>query len=67
MACPCNPNGSAQGLTAVTNTDGRITALMPHPERVLRNVQMSWGAGDVNGLSPWARMFANARRWVAQA
>ena len=66
-AYPFNPNGSAQGLTAVTSDDGRITALMPHPERVLRNVQMSWSAGDINDLSPWVRMFANARCWVAQA
>ena len=61
---PANPNGSPDGLTAVTTEDGRFTALMPHPERVSRHVQMSWSVGDVSGLSPWARMFANARRWV---
>jgi len=61
---PFNPNGSPGGLTAVTTADGRFTALMPHAERVLRNVQMSWCGGDVSHLSPWARMFANARRWV---
>ena len=63
-AYPANPNGSPDGLTAVTTADGRFTALMPHPERVSRNVQMSWSGGDVNALSPWARMFSNARRWV---
>jgi phosphoribosylformylglycinamidine synthase len=63
-AYPLNPNGSPGGLTAVTTADGRFTALMPHPERVLRNVQMSWSGGDPARLSPWARMFANARRWV---
>ena len=63
-AYPANPNGSAGGLTAVTTPDGRFTALMPHPERVLRQVQMSWTAGEVSALSPWARMFGNARRWV---
>ena len=63
-AYPFNPNGSAQGLTAVTTPDGRFTALMPHPERVLRNVQMSWPGGDKSALSPWARMFGNARKWV---
>ena len=63
-AYPFNPNGSPDGLTAVTTPDGRFTALMPHPERVLRNVQMSWAPGEVSALSPWARMFANARRWV---
>jgi phosphoribosylformylglycinamidine synthase len=61
---PFNPNGSPGGLTAVTTPDGRFTALMPHPERVLRNVQMSWAAGDVSAPSPWTRMFANARAWV---
>ena len=63
-AYPANPNGSPGGLTAVTTADGRFTALMPHPERVSRNVQMSWSPGDVSALSPWARMFANARAWV---
>jgi phosphoribosylformylglycinamidine synthase len=61
---PLNPNGSPGGLTAVTTPDGRFTALMPHAERVLRNVQMSWSGGDVSALSPWARMFGNARKWV---
>ena len=63
-AYPANPNGSPDGLTAVTTPDGRFTALMPHPERVFRNVQMSWSSGDVSALSPWMRMFRNARRWV---
>jgi phosphoribosylformylglycinamidine synthase len=61
---PANPNGSPDGLTAVTTPDGRFTALMPHPERVFRNVQMSWSGGDVSAHSPWLRMFRNARRWV---
>ncbi|MCV2357256.1 phosphoribosylformylglycinamidine synthase [Paucibacter sp. B2R-40] len=61
---PLNPNGSPDGLTSVTTADGRFTVLMPHPERVFRNVQMSWTSGDVNELSPWMRMFRNARRWV---
>ncbi len=64
-AYPFNPNGSPDGLTAVTTADGRFTALMPHPERVSRNVQMSWCPGDVSNPSPWMRMFQNARRWVA--
>ena len=64
-AYPANPNGSPNGLTAVTTPDGRHTVLMPHPERVFRNVQMSWrGSGDVSAASPWMRMFDNARRWV---
>ena len=64
-AYPCNPNGSPGGLTAVTTADGRVTALMPHPERVFRNVQMSWTSGDVSAHSPWLKMFINARRWLA--
>ena len=60
-AYPANPNGSPAGLTAVTTSDGRVTALMPHPERVFRNVQMSWSGGDVSAPSPWVRMFHNAR------
>jgi phosphoribosylformylglycinamidine synthase len=61
---PLNPNGSPEGLTAVTTADGRFTALMPHPERVFRNVQMSWTGGDKSTFSPWMRMFRNARVWV---
>ncbi|WP_343589217.1 phosphoribosylformylglycinamidine synthase [Paracidovorax wautersii] len=61
---PLNPNGSAGGLTAVTTADGRFTAMMPHPERVFRNVQMSWTRGDVSAASPWLRIWRNARRWV---
>ena len=64
-AYPFNPNGSPGGLTAVTTPDGRFTALMPHPERVFRNVQMSWTSGHRDHHSPWMRMFGNARRWVA--
>ena len=58
---PANPNGSADGLTAVTTPDGRFTAMMPHPERVQRNVQLSWTSDGVAGESPWLRMFRNAR------
>jgi phosphoribosylformylglycinamidine synthase len=64
---PFNPNGSPDGLTAVTTADGRFTALMPHPERVTRNVMLSWapekwGENDSGGVySPWMRFFQNAR------
>jgi phosphoribosylformylglycinamidine synthase len=57
-AYPANPNGR----TAVTTADGRFTVLMPHPERVFRNVLMSSTSGDPSALSP--RMFGNARGWV---
>lgn len=63
-AYPANPNGSPDGLTAVTTPDGRFTAMMPHAERVQRNVQLSWTSGDVSAESPWLRMFRNARVWV---
>jgi phosphoribosylformylglycinamidine synthase len=63
-AYPFNPNGSPDGLTAVTTPDGRFTVLMPHAERVFRNVQMSWTDGERSAASPWTRMFANARVWV---
>ena len=63
-AYPFNPNGSPVGLTAVTTPDGRFTALMPHAERVFRNLQMSWTDGERSAASPWMRMFGNARVWV---
>ncbi|CAN7298573.1 phosphoribosylformylglycinamidine synthase [Knoellia sp. LjRoot47] len=63
-AYPHNPNGSPDGLTAVTTPDGRFTAMMPHPERVQRNAQMSWTDGRVEDVSPWMRMFRNARTFV---
>ena len=61
---PFNPNGSPGGLTAVTTADGRFTALMPHPERVFRNIQMSWTSADPSEQSPWMRVWRNARKWV---
>ncbi len=61
---PFNPNGSPGGLTAVTTADGRFTAMMPHPERVFRNIQMSWTDGDPSQFSPWMRLWRNARKWV---
>ena len=63
-AYPANPNGSAGGLTAVTTADGRFTAMMPHPERVFRNIQMSWTGLDKSDFSPWMQLWRNARKWV---
>ena len=63
-AYPANPNGSAGGLTAVTTADGRFTAMMPHPERVFRNVQMSWTDQDISARSAWMQLWHNARKWV---
>jgi phosphoribosylformylglycinamidine synthase len=61
---PLNPNGSAGGLTAVTTADGRFTALMPHPERVFRTVQLSWHPNGWGEDSAWMRLFRNARAFV---
>ncbi|MGH8454085.1 MAG: phosphoribosylformylglycinamidine synthase, partial [Nevskiales bacterium] len=61
---PNNPNGSPQGVTGLCNADGRITILMPHPERVIRTVSNSWHPGNWGEESPWLRMFRNARQWV---
>jgi phosphoribosylformylglycinamidine synthase len=61
---PANPNGSARGLTALTTPDGRVTILMPHPERVFRAVQCSWRPRGWGEDSPWMRLFRNARVWV---
>ena len=63
-AYPFNPNGSPGGLTAVTTADGRFTALMPHPERVFRNIQMSWISESPSAFSAWMQLWRNARRWV---
>ncbi|HFC8518089.1 TPA: phosphoribosylformylglycinamidine synthase [Neisseria weaveri] len=61
---PLNPNGSPQGIAGVTNADGRVTIMMPHPERVYRTAQMSWRPDDWQDseLSGWYRMFAGARK-----
>ena len=61
---PDNPNGSPGGIAALTNADGRITIMMPHPERVFRTAQMSWHPAGWGEDSPWMRMFYNARNWV---
>jgi phosphoribosylformylglycinamidine synthase len=59
---PLNPNGSPQGLSCITNRDGRFTILMPHPERVFRTVTNSWHPDDWQEDGPWMRMFRNARK-----
>ncbi|HUG71801.1 MAG TPA: phosphoribosylformylglycinamidine synthase [Steroidobacteraceae bacterium] len=64
-AYPANPNGSPDGLAAVTSQDGRVLITMPHPERSFRITQQSWYPPDMQGeFSGWMRMFRNARRWV---
>ncbi|KLV05968.1 phosphoribosylformylglycinamidine synthase [Photobacterium aquae] len=58
---PANPNGSPNGITGLTTQDGRVTIMMPHPERVFRTVANSWHPDDWSENSPWMRMFRNAR------
>jgi len=60
---PANPNGSPHGITGLTTPDGRVTILMPHPERVFRTVQNSWHPDEWSEDGPWLRMFRNARKW----
>ncbi len=61
---PSNPNGSPFGITGLTTTDGRVTIMMPHPERVARTVQNSYALDSWGEDGPWTRMFRNARIWV---
>ena len=61
---PANPNGSPRGITGLCNKDGRVTIMMPHPERVFRAVQNSWRPAGWQEDGGWLRMFRNARVWV---
>ena len=61
---PLNPNGSPDGITGLTSDDGRVTILMPHPERTPRSANHSWHPVGWPDDSPWLRMFRNARVWV---
>jgi len=62
---PDNPNGSPLGLAGVTSMDGRVTALMPHPERVFRSIQNSWRPREWGEDGGWMRLFRNARVFVS--
>ena len=61
---PANPGGSARGITGLTTRDGRVTIMMPHPERVFRASQNSWHPSDWSEDGAWMRMFRNARVWI---
>jgi phosphoribosylformylglycinamidine synthase len=63
---PANPNGSPHGIAALCNADGRVTIMMPHPERVFRTTQLSWHPREWGECSPWQQMFDNARVWVGR-
>ncbi|OZB04089.1 MAG: phosphoribosylformylglycinamidine synthase, partial [Idiomarina sp. 34-48-12] len=61
---PANPNGSPEGITGLTTKDGRVSIMMPHPERVFRTVANSWHPDEWGEDSPWMRMFRNARVYL---
>ncbi|MEK6806966.1 MAG: phosphoribosylformylglycinamidine synthase [Pseudomonadota bacterium] len=61
---PANPNGSPEGVTAICNADGRVTILMPHPERTIAGTTGSWWPQRWNDKTPWFQMFVNARKWA---
>ena len=63
---PFNPNGSPQGITGLTANDGRVTIMMPHPERVFRAIQNSYIPGEWDEDGAWMRMFRNARVWCEE-
>jgi phosphoribosylformylglycinamidine synthase len=58
---PANPNGSVGGICGLSSDDGRVTIMMPHPERVARTVQNSWHPENWGDDGPWMRIFRNAR------
>ncbi len=61
---PANPNGSPAGIAGLCNDDGRVTIMMPHPERIFRTNTNSWRDPSWGEYSPWMRIFRNARRWI---
>ena len=63
---PANPNGSADGITGLCSRDGRVTVMMPHPERVYRSLTNSWHPKTWGEYGPWMRLFRNARKWLAE-
>jgi len=68
---PLNPNGSEDGVTGIQTPDGRVLALMPHPERVVGLESNSWYPGEMRaswkGIGPWFQMFQSARKWCGSA
>ncbi|KAJ5642080.1 hypothetical protein N7490_006080 [Penicillium lividum] len=64
---PFNPNGSPEGIAGIRSPDGRVLAIMPHPERTVMNGIASWlpqEAENWGEIGPWGRIFFSARRWV---
>ncbi|KAH9942533.1 phosphoribosylformylglycinamidine synthase [Epithele typhae] len=69
-AYPLNPNGSPGGITGVQTPDGRVLALMPHPERVVTMESNSWYPPELaeawKGVGPWFQLFQSARKWCGE-
>jgi phosphoribosylformylglycinamidine synthase len=65
---PFNPNGSPQGIAGVKSRDGRVVAIMPHPERTIMADVTSWAPKEKldawGQYGPWFKLFRNARKWV---
>ena len=61
---PLNPNGSPHGIAGVTNENGRVTIMMPHPERAFLNDQYSWCPENWLNYSPWIKLFQNAKDFI---
>ena len=61
---PANPNGSPNGISGLCSEDGRVTIMMPHPERVFRASQLSWAPAEWQQDSGWMRIFRNGRIWL---
>ncbi|WP_242165805.1 phosphoribosylformylglycinamidine synthase [Lysobacter sp. M15] len=64
VSYPANPNGSTDAIAGLASEDGRVSILMPHPERTPRSANLSWHPADWPEDSPWMRMFRNARAFV---
>ena len=62
---PENPNGSPSGIAGVTNKSGRVTIMMPHPERAFLTSQYSWHPKDWEEYGPWIKFFDNAKDFVS--
>lgn len=61
---PLNPNGSREGITGICSNDGRVTLMMPHPERTLRAVHHAWKPKEWDKDGAWLRLFRNARAFI---
>jgi len=61
---PENPNGSTDGVAALTAGNGRILIMMPHPERSFLARQLSWSPPAWTDTTPWLRLFANMEHFA---